>query len=108
MGFANFYRKFIPNFSNIVTPLNLLTRKNELWNWTSLQQNPFDELKCIFSSAPILQIPDVSQPFSIMTDVSLLAAGAILLQSNANQDLHPCAYFSQTFTLAQRNYDIYD
>ena len=29
-GFANFYRKFIPNFSNIVAPLNLLTRKNEL------------------------------------------------------------------------------
>ena len=106
--FANFYRKFIPNFSNIVAPLNLLTRKNEPWNWTSLQQNTFDELKCIFSSAPVLQIPNVSRPFSIMTDASLLAAGAILLQPDANQDLHPCAYFSQTFSPAQRNYDIYD
>ena len=106
--FANFYRKFIPNFSNIVAPLNLLTRKNEPWNWTPLQQTAFDELKRIFSSAPVLQIPNVSQPFSIMTDASLLAAGAILLQPDANQDLHPCAYFSRTFTLAQRNYDIYD
>ena len=44
-GFANFYRKFIPNFSNIVAPLNLLTRKNELWKWTPLQQTAFDELK---------------------------------------------------------------
>ena len=43
-----------------------------------------------------------------MTEASLLAAGAILLQPDANQDLHPCAYFSRTFTLAQRNYDIYD
>ena len=59
-GFANFYRKFIPNFSNIVAPLNLLTRKNEPWNWTLLQQNAFDKLKHIFSSAPVLQIPDVS------------------------------------------------
>ena len=59
-GFANFYRKFIPNFSNIVAPLNLLTRKNKPWNWTSLQQNAFDELKRIFSSAPVLHIPDVS------------------------------------------------
>ena len=25
MGFVNFYCKFIPNFSNIVAPLNLLT-----------------------------------------------------------------------------------
>ena len=100
-GFANFYWKFIPNFSNIIAPLNLLTRKNELWKWTPLQQTAFDELKRIFSSAPILQIPDVARPFSIMTDASLLAAGAILLQNDANQDLHPCAYFSRTFTPAQ-------
>ena len=43
-----------------------------------------------------------------MTDTSLLAAEAILLQTDANQDLHPCTYFSRTFTLAQRNYDVYD
>ena len=107
-GFANFYRKFIPNFSNIVAPLNLLTRKNKPWNWTSLQQNAFDELKRILSSAPVLLIPNISRPFSIMTDASLLTAGAILLQSDANQDLHPCAYFSRTFTPTQQNYDIYD
>ena len=107
-GFPNFYWKFIPNFSNIVAPLNLLTRKNKPWKWTPLQQTAFNELKRIFSSAPVLQIPDVARPFSIMTDASLLAAGAILLQNDANQDLHPCAYFSRTFTPAQRNYDIYD
>ena len=100
-GFANFYQKFIPNFSNIVAPLNLLTRKNKPWKWTPLQQTAFDELKRIFSSTPVLQIPDVSRPFSIMTDASLLAAGAILLQNDANQDLHLCAYFSRTFTPAQ-------
>ena len=107
-GFTNFYQKFIPNFSNIVAPLNLLTRKNEPWKWTPLQQTAFNELKRIFSSAPILQIPDVTHPFSIMTDASLLAAGAILLQDDANQDLHPCAYFSRTFTLAQQNYEFYN
>ena len=107
-GFANFYRKFIPNFSNIVAPLNLLTRKGEPWAWTPLQQTTFDKLKCIFSSAPVLQIPDITHSFSIMTNASLLAAGAILLQADANQDLHPCAYFSRTFSPAQQNYDIYD
>ena len=100
-GFANFYRKFIPNFSNIVAPLNLLTRKGEPWAWTSLQQTTFDELKWIFSSAPVLQIPDITCPFSIMTNASLLAAGAILLQADTNQDLHSCTYFSRTFSPAQ-------
>ena len=98
------YSKLLQHHS----PLNLLTRKHEPWNWTPLQQSAFDELKCIFSSAPVLQIPDVSRPFSIMTNTSLLAVGAVLLQTDANKDLHPCAYFSHTFTVAQWNYNIYN
>ena len=43
-----------------------------------------------------------------MTDASLFATGAILLQNDTNGDLHPCAYFSRTFLPAERNYDIYD
>ena len=101
LGFANFYRKFTLNYSNIVAPIVLLTRKNHPWSWTEPQQDAFDALKAIFSSAPVLCIPDVSRPFSLMTDTSLLAAGAVLMQSDATGDLHPCAYFSKTFSLAK-------
>ena len=107
-GFTNFYRKFIPHFSNIIASLNLLTQKGEPWIWTQLQQQAFERLKHIFSSTPVLRIPDVTRPFSIMTDTSLLAAGVVLMQANKNSDLHPCAYFSCTFSSAQHNYDIYD
>ena len=107
-GFVNFYRKFILDFSYIISPLNLLTHKGEPWVWTQLQQCAFERLKHIFSSAPVLRIPDMTCPFSIMTDTSLLATGAVLLQADKNSDLHPCAYFSCTFSSAQHNYDIYD
>ena len=107
-GFTNFYRKFIPDFFNIVAPFNLLTWKGEPWVWTQLQQRAFKHLKHIFSSAPVLKIPDVTHPLSIMTDTSLLAAGAVLMQMDENSDLHPCMYFSHTFSSAQCNYDIYD
>ena len=107
-GFANFYRKFIPDFSNIVAPLNLLTQKGESWAWTQLQQRTFECLKHIFSSAPVLQNPNVTHPFSIMMDASLLATGAVLMQMDENSNLHPCTYFSRTFSSAQCNYDIYD
>ena len=30
------------------------------------------------------------------------------MQPDAAGDLHPCAYFSKTFSAAERNYDIYD
>ena len=70
-----------------------------------LQQNTFDTLKQIFFSAPVLLIPNVTRPFTIMTDTSLLAAGAVLMQTDDNGDHHPCAYFSKTFAPAKRNYD---
>ena len=108
LRFVNFYHKFIPNFSNVVAPLNLLTRKDQPWAWTNLQQHAFETLKAAFSSGPVLSIPDITRPFSIMTDASLFAAGAILLQSDTNGNLHPCAYFSHTFLPTKWNYDIYD
>jgi hypothetical protein len=40
--------------------------------------------------------------------VSLLAAGAVLLQSDTNGDLHPCTYFSHTFIATEKNYNIYN
>ena len=107
-GFANFYRKFITDFSNIVAPLNLLTRKGEPRVWTQLQQCAFERLKHIFSSTPVLRIPNVTHPFSIMTDASLLATRAVLMQMDENLDLHPCSYFSCTFSSTQCNYDIYN
>ena len=43
-----------------------------------------------------------------MMDASLLAAGAVLMQPDTAGDLHPCTYFSKTFSAAEHNYDIYD
>jgi hypothetical protein len=54
IGFSNFYRGFIENFSEIVAPLMLLTRKNQAWQWKKKQQKLFNRLKELFISAPIL------------------------------------------------------
>ena len=43
-----------------------------------------------------------------MTDTSLLAPSAVLMQPDISGDLHPCAYFSKTFSTTECNYDIYD
>ena len=31
VGFVNFYRRFIPDFSHVAGPLHRLTKKEELW-----------------------------------------------------------------------------
>ena len=86
LGFANFYPRFIPNYSTITHPLIYLTNKNLPWNWTPSQQQAFDHLKHLFLSQPVLHIPDLSSPFAITTDASKYVSGAILLQTDSNSE----------------------
>jgi hypothetical protein len=58
LGFCNFYRAFIPNFSTIAQPLNDLTKKNQQWHWGSDEQTAFQSLKDACSSDLVLRTPD--------------------------------------------------
>ena len=53
LGFTNFYRCFIFNYSDIVIPLTCLTRKNTSWNFDDDCRIAFNTLKQAFTSAPI-------------------------------------------------------
>ena len=108
LGFANFYRRFIPDYSNVAQPLINLTKKNIPWHWDTLHDKAFSILKSLFLSQPTLQLPDPSRPFALAADASKFASGTILLQTDPNGDWHPCSYLSQSFSPAERNYDIYD
>ncbi|CAG4993640.1 unnamed protein product [Colias eurytheme] len=104
VAFANYYRKFIPNFANITASLNNLTRKNVNFNWTTDCQNSFETLKHTLCNPPLLQYPNFeeSNEFIIHTDASGLAIGAVL----SNQDKRPVAYASRTLNKAERNYPV--
>lgn len=65
VGFANFYKRFIQDFSKIVQPLTSLTKKEAKWEWGKPQQEAFEALKKAFTTAPILRIPDDEQLFSM-------------------------------------------
>ena len=40
LGFANFYRRFIRDFSKIARPLHDLSKKDVPWTWGPAQQQP--------------------------------------------------------------------
>jgi hypothetical protein len=101
LGFANFYRRFISNYSNVAHPLIDLTKKAQPWDWSPTCQSAFNTLKTMFLSKPNLSLPDLSKPFAIATDASNYATGGILLQTDTNGDWKPCSYLSQSFSPAE-------
>ena len=108
IGFCNFYRMFIANFSQIAHPLHLLTKKDQAYVWEEIQQQAFQELKNRLTSSPVLRLPDLSKLFFVQTDASKLGTGAVLLQKDDTGISHPCAYLSQALVGAEQNYQVYD
>jgi RNase H-like domain found in reverse transcriptase/Reverse transcriptase (RNA-dependent DNA polymerase)/Integrase zinc binding domain/Chromo (CHRromatin Organisation MOdifier) domain/gag-polyprotein putative aspartyl protease len=108
LGFANFYRRFIKDYSHRTVPITRLLRKDVKFEWTEVQQEAFDDLKTAFTSAPILQHFDRSRPAVVEADASDYAMGAVLSQKDELGVLHPCAFFSRKFVPAEQNYEIYD
>ncbi|KAI4897624.1 hypothetical protein NFI96_008578 [Prochilodus magdalenae] len=108
LGFANFYRRFIQNYSIVTVPLTSLLRGNpKRLKWSPAALSAFSGLKGRFTSAPILRHPDPSQPFVVEVDASETGLGAVLSQALGKPSrLHPCAFYSRKLTLAEQNYDV--
>ena len=106
LGFANYYRRFIKDFSKIAKPLTTLTG-NEQWIWNSNQLSAFEQIKKRICSEPVLTIPIDNAPYRLEADASDYASGAVLSQK-INDKWHPIAYMSKAFNETERNYEIYD
>jgi hypothetical protein len=82
LGLAGYYRKFVKGFSQIAAPLFKLLRNNITYVWTIDQENAFNKLKELLTSAPILIYPDFTKKFYLYTDASDSGLGAVLSQKD--------------------------
>ena len=108
LGFCNFYRRFIKDYSTIARPLFDLTRKETPFRWENAQEQAFRALINAFVTAPVLMLPDHDRPFRLITDASDFAVGALLEQPDEFNRWHPVAYYSKSMNPAERNYIIHD
>jgi len=107
LGFCNFYRAFISDFSNIARPLNDLTCKNRQWHWSDECETAFQNLKKVCASEPVLKTPDWTKPFVMHTDASGYALGVVIAQEHED-GMHPIAFHSRSLLPAEKNYDVHD
>lgn len=124
VGFAGFYRKFIPNFSRLVKPLNGLTvgyapgaklqkRKSGCGTltlssnishlWGKDQDEAFEATKRALTGDLVLGIADRTRPFTLHCDASITALGAILYQEYDGK-LRVIAYASRGLNKTEQNY----
>ncbi|UYV74184.1 K02A2.6-like [Cordylochernes scorpioides] len=108
MGLANYYRKFVKDFSKISFPLVRLTRKNQPFIWNEEVEESFAKLKMALSTKPVLAIYNPDYPSRVYTDASKYGIGAILTQIGPDNEEHVIAYYSKTLQPHQENYSAYE
>lgn len=104
VAFANYYRKFIPNFARIVLPMNKLCGRYATFDWTDECEKSFLLLKNSLMNPPVLDYPDFSDnnTFILQTDSSGFAVGSVLCNGNGK----PVAYASRALNKSELNYPI--
>lgn len=108
LGFANYYRRFIKNFSGIANPLTELTKKDRKFIWLKDAQRAFEKLRDAILEEPVLVMFDPDKEIELETDASDYALGGQIGQRDENGKLHPIAFYSHKLHGAELNYPIYD
>ena len=78
-------------------------KKEVTFKWGPEEEESFKDLRQALCETPILQYPDYEQSFTITTDASGYAVGAVLSQEKDGIDL-PIAFFSHVLNSAECNY----
>ena len=104
LGLCAYYRKFVQAFSAIANPLHALTRRYARFDWSDTCQKAFETLKEKMLTAPVMSLPRDEGEYTLDTDASGWAIGAVLSQQ---QDGHErvIAYGSRLYSRAESRYN---
>ena len=105
---VNYYRRYLPNLSTVIGPLDHLRKKDTEWKWTEVEQRAFNKLKDRLCSERVLTFYDPKLPLKLDTDASSVGIGAVLSHILPNGEERPIEYISRTLSSAERNYSQID
>jgi hypothetical protein len=108
LSFANFYRRFVYEFSNITNLLINLIKKKTKFLWINKCQIAFEILKKTFIFNVIFRHFNFDRFIIVEVDVFDYVSNDILSQYDDEEILHFVIYFLKKHNLIECNYEIYD
>ena len=104
LGQINFVKRFVPDFSRIISPLQNMIKKNSNFKWGQDEHEEFNLIKQAIINTPSLATPNFSESFILYTFASEKSYAAILTQANQEKAEAPIAFFSLNLQDAELNY----
>ena len=105
VGLCQYYRRFVPKFSDVAAPLHALTKKGARFLWTEDCQVAFDTLKSTLIGADVMALPTEDGRYILDCDASDTGIGAVLSQIQ-NGEERPICYASQLYNRHEKNYNV--
>src|SRR5258708_21427848 len=105
LGFANFYRRFIADYSQLTLPLTNLCKKATPWNFSETEATVFRSLKNAFSTAPVLCHWALDLQMTVKTDASDHAIAGILYATTQDNEFQPLTFFSHSLQGPEMNHE---
>lgn len=103
LGLCNYYRKFVPPFAELASPLHHLLKKGAAFLWTDEHQDAFSQLKEKLTTAPVLGYPTAEGEYILDTYASSHSVGAVLSQLQWGEE-RVLTYASSHLTPVQQRY----
>jgi len=86
----------------------VLVRKEQKWKWEKEQEKAFGKLKAVFTTEPVLAIPDIDKEMRVEADTSDYTMGGVLSAKCKDRRWRPVAFISKSLNTMERNYEIHD
>jgi len=82
-------------------PLYVLVRKEQKWKWEKEQEEVFRKLKTVFTTEPVLAIPDIDRDMRVEVDTSDYATGGVLSTKCEGRKWRPVVFISKSLNATE-------
>ncbi|EGC36333.1 hypothetical protein DICPUDRAFT_18799, partial [Dictyostelium purpureum] len=110
LGLCNYYRRFIPSYTELTAGLTSITSGK---NYTKLKLSDkiiddIEKLKLALASSKLLIKPDPKKTFHVYIDASDVGTGCMITQFDSDNNERPVLYDSKKFNSFQKSYTTTD